>query len=476
MNGNKSIRAALAILLPLMAATAVAQDDYSTPEAAVRTLYADKLEFEALPEREEFEAEVREIFDPDAVVRMVIDGRGAGNVTVPRIATVGRSISREPYRSQLQNTQRTIDSLTCEESATVAACFVSVSVTSKDGTEDFMEYEDVVTLVRDGERWRVQRATWHFIPTPEADSVYHLAVQPASFPTQDRGAEPEDRVWPYRLPIMGQTVFSAGFDLPLPRGVALIPNWTRQDLRIKALDVSFVGPDELVPVDFVNFGNLTSEVSSVQAKFDFFLFPFLNVYATTGRVKGNVKAPLSFRIDDLAEFAGSNLCSGIFAPSSCKQTVSGTVNAKLDHQNAAVGIAPIIGYKNFFFTLPITHSWTFLDHAIEGSPVRTWVVTPRLGLSMKGANQGRLTVFVGATYIKSGNTILSEFRFQVPEDTPIVGGEELSIFYRVSEEAIDPWNYLVGVNWDINGRLSLNVEAATGGTRDQLIGGLSWRF
>ena len=89
--------------------------------------------------------------------------------------------------------------------------------------------------------------------------------------------------------------------------------------------------------------------------------------------------------------------------------------------------------------------------------------------------QGR-TVFVGATYIKSGNTILNEFRFQVPEDTPIIGGEELSIFYRVSEEAIDPWNYVVGTNWDINGRLSLNVEAATGGSRDQIIGGLSWRF
>ena len=462
-------------MLLFVAATAVASDDFSTPEAAVRSLYADKFEFEARPEREEYEAEVREVFDPDAVVRLVIDGRGAGNVTVPRMTPVARALSREPYRSQILNTDRKITALSCEESATIAACFVSVSMLTKEGADRVMDYEDVVTLTRDGDRWRVQRATWHFIPSPAADSVYTLAVQPASYPTQDRGAGPSDRFWPYKLPFLGQKTYAAGFDLPLPRGVALIPNWTRQDLKVASLDVSFVGPDNLVPVEFVNFGNLTSEISSVQAKFDFFLFPFLNAYVTFGKVQGDVKAPLSFRIDDLAEFAGSGICSGIFAPSSCKETVSGTVRATLDHQNAAIGIAPIVGYKNFFFALPVTHSWTFLD-AIEGSPISTWVVTPRLGLSMKGKNQGRLTVFVGATYIKSGSTILNEFRFVVPEDTPIVGGEELSIFYRVSEEAIDPWNYLVGTSWDVNGRLSVNVEAATGGSRDQIVGGISWRF
>jgi hypothetical protein len=469
------IHRSLPIAVALLAANALAADDFSTPEAAVRTLYDNKLEYGVRPERKEFEAEIAEIFDPDAVVRMVIDGRGAGNVTVPRIAPIARTITRAPYRSQIQNTKRQITSLSCEEGAMHAACFVTVSMVSRDGTGDVHDYEDVITLVRDGERWRIQRATWHFIPTPEADSVYTLALQPASFATQDRGAEPSDREWPYRLPFMGEKVFAAGFDLPLPRGVAVIPAWTRQDLKINALDVSFVSPDELLPIDFVNFGNLTSEVSTVQAKFDFFLFPFLNIFFTTGQVTGTVKAPLSFRIEDVAEFAGSNICNGLFAPSACKETVSGTVRANLDHRNAAVGIAPIVGWKNFFFALPVTHSWTFLD-AIEGSPVRTWVVTPRLGLSMKGKNQGRLTVFVGATYIKSGNTILNEFRFQVPEDTPIVGGEELSIFYRVSEEAIDPWNYVVGTNWDINGRLSLNVEAATGGSRDQVIGGISWRF
>ena len=469
------IHRSLAIAVTLLAANALAADDFSTPEATVRTLYDNKMEYGARPERKEYEAEIAEIFDPDAVLRMIIDGRGAGNLTVPAITPFGRTITREPYRSQIQNTKRTITSLSCEENAMKAACFVSVSMVSRDGTGDVHDYEDVITLVRDGERWRIQHATWHFIPTPEASSVYTLAVQPASFATQDRGAEPSDREWPYRLPILGEKVFAAGIDLPLPRGVAAITAWTRQDLKINALDVSFVSLDELVPVDFVNFGNLTTEVSTVQAKFDFFLFPFLNVFFTTGQISGDVLAPLSFRIDDLAEFAGSDICNGLFAPSACKQTVSGTVRANLDHQNVAVGIAPILGWKNFFFALPVTHSWTFLD-AIEGSPVRTWVVTPRLGLSMKGKNQGRLTVFVGATYIKSGNTILNEFRFQVPEDTPIVGGEELSIFYRVSEEAIDPWNYVVGTNWDINGRLSLNVEAATGGSRDQIIGGLSWRF
>ena len=109
-----------------VAANAGALDDYSTPEAAVRSLYADKFEFEARPEREEYEAEVREVFDPDAVIRLVIDGRGAGNVTVPRITPVARALNREPYRSQILNTDREITALSCEESATIAACFVSV--------------------------------------------------------------------------------------------------------------------------------------------------------------------------------------------------------------------------------------------------------------------------------------------------------------------------------------------------------------
>src|SRR5210317_2128548 len=117
---TKVLRCSLIFAAALLAASAFAQDDYSTPEAAVRTLYADKLEFEARPQREEFEAEVREIFHPDAVLWLVIDGRGAGSVTVPRITPVARAMDREPYRSQIMNTERRITSLSCEESATNA--------------------------------------------------------------------------------------------------------------------------------------------------------------------------------------------------------------------------------------------------------------------------------------------------------------------------------------------------------------------
>jgi hypothetical protein len=51
------------------------------------------------------------------------------------------------------------------------------------------------------------------------------------------------KIWPHKLPFLGQKVISLGYDLPDPYGVALIGSYVEQSLQISNLRVSTSGTD-----------------------------------------------------------------------------------------------------------------------------------------------------------------------------------------------------------------------------------------
>jgi len=83
-----------------------------------------------------------------------------------------------------------------------------------------------------------------------------------------------DKIWPHKLPFLGQKVISLGYDLPNPYGVAVIGSYVEQSLKISNLRVSTSGTADgpYVSVnDFVTFGQSEAEALAVEAKFDFWL-------------------------------------------------------------------------------------------------------------------------------------------------------------------------------------------------------------
>ena len=87
-----------------------------------------------------------------------------------------------------------------------------------------------------------------------------------------------------------------------------------------------------------------------------------------------------------------------------------------------------------------------------------------------------MSVYAGATYLTSENFIVSEFTLTIPGDVPVVGGRDINLEYAITQSGVDPWNFMVGFNWDIVAGRSLQLEAATGGARDQFVASFTQRF
>ena len=78
------------------------------------------------------------------------------------------------------------------------------------------------------------------------------------------------------FPIWGRKAIERGFDLPYPVGINLNFLYMHQDITIGELGLS-VNENPTQPVDFISFDKADSRISTVNSRFDLWLFPFLSV-------------------------------------------------------------------------------------------------------------------------------------------------------------------------------------------------------
>lgn len=271
--------------------------------------------------------------------------------------------------------------------------------------------------------------------------------------------------WNRPLPFLAQRVLDLGFDLPNPFGIAIIPTWIRQDLELQDLAVGING-SELQDIDFITFGRPQAENMSLQLKFDAWIFPFMNLFATVGAQRGEGTIPLSFRGDDLLP----DLCDGVLRPPQCLQTFSGTAEPEYDGRNLSLGINLATGWRRYFFTLPITHAWTDVD--ITNETVTAWNISPRFGFTGQMKDRSTIAVYLGTTWLKAEVDLAGTLPLTIPGDDP----RTVLVEYRLDQRNRDPFNYLLGFNWDLDKHLSLQAEAGVGGTRQNFISSLTYRF
>ena len=120
-------------------------------------------------------------------------------------------------------------------------------------------------------------------------------------------------------------------------------------------------------------------------------------------------------------------------------------------------------------TIPFNFSEIDLDRTLAyGSPIIT--VTPRVGRTFALGDWGNFALFTGGNYLTSELEISGTYR--VP-----VGDEELTFDYTVQQENKDPWNAVLGFNWDVNKQFSWGLEYnGFIGSREAFIASLTWRF
>lgn len=273
-------------------------------------------------------------------------------------------------------------------------------------------------------------------------------------------------IWKQRLPFLAQQVIDLGFELPNPYGIALIPAAIQQDLILDNLVIGINGPPD-TEIDFVDFGTPSVDNTTVQLRADAWIWPFLNASLSVGTFDGKAVVPLAIQGADL--FPG--VCGVAPQAPICTTVFEATAFPEYHGENITLGVNAAVGWKQFFFTLPITYAWTSVN--IIDTNVEALNVSPRMGMTFDAGDEGTLAFFVGAMYLRAEVDLAGSITFDTPGGP---SGETTTITYEIRQRNKDRWNYLLGFNWEINRRWNINAEGGFGGSRDSLIAGVTYRF
>jgi hypothetical protein len=211
-------------------------------------------------------------------------------------------------------------------------------------------------------------------------------------------------------------------ELPAPAGFGLTLYNQTQDLRVTTLNVQLPGldPQMLTGLDVDN------TTTTYHFKLDYWVLPFLNVYAIFGQLDGATTVQLS-DIDLGLPITLNNLV--------------------VDYNGWVYGAGATVagGWDRYFATLTFDYTETDLD--VARSSVTSWVLTPRFGY-----HDGPAAIYVGGMYQKT------EERHEGIFNMPYLG----AIPFEVELEQKEAWNYLVGLTAGAGRHWQLTVEGFFG--------------
>jgi len=296
----------------------------------------------------------------------------------------------------------------------------------------------------------------------------------------------------YVFPIWGQKIYQKGFDIPYPAGAMLNYIWMKQSLILENMQLGFTGTGIDIPlqdVDFIQFGQNTNTSQAFNVRPDLWVLPFLNVYGLFG-------------------YGSTHTVVNVTAPIELQSVVDQNVKTSGFGFLLAGGVGPI------FITSDVNWTWNKPDLLEE--PVMVNVVGIRMGHSFifKNKPQSNIAVWAGAQYIKMGAQTVGaialkdalppefwETKDQFVDDyygwydeqsqavkdkadevlTPIVenidskNGEGI-VEYAMNKKTKEPWNGLVGVQYQHNKRWQFRTEAGLIGDRKSGLFSVNYRF
>ncbi len=282
------------------------------------------------------------------------------------------------------------------------------------------------------------------------------------------------------FPIWGRKTIEKGFDLPYPYGANIIYFYMNQGIALNNFGISF-GDNPLNQVDFLTFKDTKTVVNTVNARFDFWLFPFLNLYGLLGKGWSTTTVhPTIILPNKEIPFSSEVSQSGIYY---------------------GFGFTAAAGIKKNWLSLDMNWTWTDLELLDEPVPAR--VTGIRYGRTIKFKNKQRMAVWIGAMHQKfqtetrgaiflkdalPGETIkeLEDF-MNTPEfgtlpqwkqeliRKVVEGWETAKINYGMDKAPEAPWNLIIGINYEFTKAWQFRVEAGLI-KRYSLLLNLNYRF
>jgi len=230
-----------------------------------------------------------------------------------------------------------------------------------------------------------------------------------------------------------------------PYGINLVMLDLSGQWNVKSFSAS-VGGNQIASVS----GNANVHPFTYGGRADIWVLPFLNVFATFGGVKLNVRA------------TGFDLPLGVSGLP--PEVIRGDVNIDLDFTGyyGGGGFVLMYGWQQLFASVDYSTVWTHLESSqsgVTGSELRTDTASVRLGY-----NAGAVQPYIGARWVKK----IDHFEGTVAGP----GGQALTFAVELQAPA---WNYDAGIHAMIAGHYELIVEAGFGQRTHGLVN-LGYRF
>ena len=327
--------------------------------------------------------------------------------------------------------------------------------------------------------------------------------------------------YPYLLPIWGKKVVAKGFNIPKSAGLSIQYVYQSSDIAITNLSVGF-NHGQMYPLDqIIRFNSAVATTNGVNIRPDFWLFPFLNVYALFAKSK------TSTEID-----------AGVWLPtdSTWKQVTNLHTKANFNATTVGFGVTPTVGIRGYFLILDANFSWSDIEELAK--PAFVFVFGPRFGkniplkkkdmslalwaggfrVQMGSSTTGSINATdvlpldqwqqqVNNGYAKAAesqqkvdswwngltpaqqqnpvniakhqtaNRVLNTYGNVLDQASQIVNNAgEGSVQYSLNKTQKQKWNFILGTQFQLNRSWMLRAEYGFLGTRQQLIAGLQWRF
>ena len=328
--------------------------------------------------------------------------------------------------------------------------------------------------------------------------------------------------YPYALPILGAKATKAGFNLPYSAGLSSQYFWQVSDLIIDNLSVGFNNGPMYNLDEIVRFNEAKTTASALTIRPDIWLFPFLNIYAILGKAQ-----------------ASTEVGFGVWVPDSTdtpKEIASASSLVEFNTSTYGIGFTPTIGVGGGFLALDMNVAWT--DVPQLSKPARSFIFGPRLGKNFKLKKpEQTVAIWTGAFRVQissgtDGSIALSEvlppdeFGSKVDQGIQKVAnaqqqvdawwaslsppqqqnpvneakynaanraltkaGEILAsadnaigtigtstVQYAMDKRPKDPWNFIIGSQFQLNKHWMIRGEVGFLGSRTQIITGLQYRF
>jgi hypothetical protein len=302
----------------------------------------------------------------------------------------------------------------------------------------------------------------------------------------------------YIFPIWGQEAYKQGFDIPYPAGIMANFFYAKMGLILEDMQLGIKTEDVDIPltdVGFIEFGDNTSTVWSINVRPDLWVFPFLNVYGIFGYGKSNTLVNLEY-------------------PISFQSSVDQNIRTAGFGVTGAFGLGPV--------WMVLDGNWTWNKPELLEKPVYTKVFSIRVGHSVVFPNkpQSNIAFWVGAMRLRMGAETVGEIKMADalpqevwdtkdeivqnywdwyndlnplnPDDlikikaadevlTPIVEkidalDGQATIRYGMNKRPAEEWNMLIGAQYQFNKRWIIRTEGGFLGDRKSFLLSLNYRF